>query len=148
MPGTKAGAAKRWRCPTCGGLHRPDGPCVEAGPKTYTIDQLIEAGRVVEANGCHSFHGRRGRYPGAGGKGQRVRIVRHLLGLQPSDGMEARHTCDNDWCINREHLLPGTSQDNSDDMVQRGRAQRGEKHWNYKHGKRRRYDDEGNRIRP
>ena len=33
-----------------------------------------------------------------------------------------RHTCDNPWCVNYEHLLTGTAKDNWDDMIGRGRA--------------------------
>lgn len=32
-----------------------------------------------------------------------------------------RHSCDNPRCINPEHLLPGTQQDNMQDRLQRGR---------------------------
>lgn len=38
-----------------------------------------------------------------------------------------RHTCDNPPCCNPQHLLPGTQQDNVDDMVSRGRAGHGHK---------------------
>lgn len=34
----------------------------------------------------------------------------------------ARHTCDNVACVNPSHIISGTDQDNSDDMVKRGRA--------------------------
>ena len=43
------------------------------------------------------------------------------------EGLILRHTCDNDMCINPEHLLKGTNQDNSDDMVRRGRIAKGER---------------------
>lgn len=33
-----------------------------------------------------------------------------------------RHTCDNPHCINLEHLVGGTHQDNMDDMVSRKRS--------------------------
>jgi hypothetical protein len=33
------------------------------------------------------------------------------------------------------HLLSGTSQDNADDMVARGRSNRGERHWNWKNSR-------------
>ncbi len=36
-------------------------------------------------------------------------------------GLVARHTCDNRWCINPSHLIPGTSLDNVRDMISRGR---------------------------
>jgi predicted XRE-type DNA-binding protein len=51
----------------------------------------------------------------------------------PED-IEVRHTCDNRACINLEHLVPGTHQDNMDDMNARGRAKHpgtpGETHHN------------------
>ncbi len=37
-------------------------------------------------------------------------------------GMLIRHTCDNPKCINADHLLIGTVQDNANDMVSRGRS--------------------------
>lgn len=42
-------------------------------------------------------------------------------------GVVIRHRCDNPRCINVEHLLPGTTQDNMDDMTMRGRRAIGEK---------------------
>lgn len=132
MPGTSAGTAKRVRCPECGAfLH--SGPCGKPGPKPRPTQELIERGRVIEENGCHSLRGSRAKYPEVG---DHVRIARFLLGLEKGNPLEARHTCDNAWCINPDHLVAGTSQDNHDDMVERQRSNRGEKHWNYKHGQR------------
>lgn len=37
-------------------------------------------------------------------------------------GSVIRHSCDNRKCCNHKHLLEGTVQDNSDDMVNRGRS--------------------------
>jgi hypothetical protein len=42
-------------------------------------------------------------------------------------GMVLRHTCDNRICINLNHLLIGTTQDNIRDKIERGRQPRGEK---------------------
>ena len=41
--------------------------------------------------------------------------------------MVIRHTCDNRKCINPEHLLLGTHQDNVKDRVKRGRSAKGKK---------------------
>jgi hypothetical protein len=37
------------------------------------------------------------------------------------DGMLVCHRCDNGWCVNPDHLFVGTSQDNTDDMMIKGR---------------------------
>ena len=41
-------------------------------------------------------------------------------------GLVVRHTCDHPSCINHDHLIPGTHQDNVNDKVQRGRHSKGE----------------------
>src|SRR5690606_5888336 len=46
------------------------------------------------------------------------------------EGQVVRHNCDNRMCVNTAHLSLGTYKDNSEDMVDRGRSCRGEKHWN------------------
>lgn len=40
-------------------------------------------------------------------------------------GMTVRHTCDNPACVNPQHLLIGTHQDNQDDKVLRNRQVKG-----------------------
>ena len=40
-------------------------------------------------------------------------------------GMVIRHTCDNPRCINIDHLILGTCQDNSNDRVERNRQTKG-----------------------
>ncbi len=55
-------------------------------------------------------------------------IYRHIYRLYkgaPRKGMVIRHTCDNRRCINPEHLILGTHQDNVKDRVKRGRSANG-----------------------
>jgi len=54
---------------------------------------------------------------------KRAHVVSHALFKGPvPPGLMVLHTCDNPGCVNPEHLYAGTSQDNSDDKLSRGRA--------------------------
>jgi hypothetical protein len=50
-----------------------------------------------------------------------VYATRHKLEMKELQGKVVRHTCNNCWCINPEHLVLGTWQDNMDDKMQAGR---------------------------
>ena len=52
----------------------------------------------------------------------------HNIDHSDIKGMVVRHTCDNRKCINPEHLVIGTHQDNMDDMKKRNRTAKGEAH--------------------
>lgn len=50
-------------------------------------------------------------------------IMLEKLGVtnEEAKALVARHTCHNKWCINRKHIIPGTSKDNTRDMLEAGR---------------------------
>ena len=43
-----------------------------------------------------------------------------FVGPVPKDQL-LMHTCDRRWCVNPEHLVPGTKQQNNDDTAEKGR---------------------------
>jgi len=58
------------------------------------------------------------------GRRQTIRAHRRSFQVYKGEipgGLFVRHTCDNSSCINPDHLLTGTHQDNMDDMEVRGR---------------------------
>lgn len=64
-------------------------------------------------------------------KGKTVHAHRMAYALTKGpipDGMTVRHTCDNPCCCNPSHLQLGTTLENVNDMVSRGRHPRGERH--------------------
>lgn len=52
-----------------------------------------------------------------------------LLKFKDLNDKLVRHTCDNRKCINPNHLILGTAQDNSNDMKERMRSLKGEKNY-------------------
>lgn len=41
---------------------------------------------------------------------------------------EVRHLCENNWCLNKNHLVVGTHKENMEDMMISGRCARGSRH--------------------
>ena len=92
------------------------------------FNEIIKIFEWVNTNkGCWSVINRFRRDEGyitVGYKGKRYnahRLIYISLNGEIPSGMVIRHTCDNPACINPEHLLMGTKQDNSSDMVLRMR---------------------------
>jgi len=82
---------------------------------------------VVVDSGCWEWTGSKMTnedYGIAHFKGKRIRAHRlsytYHVGEIP-EGLIVCHHCDNPICINPDHLYAGTQQDNSNDMVRRGR---------------------------
>lgn len=89
---------------------------------------------IIDPSGCHICisHGtNRDGYPIINVKGRTLLITRYLWGelrgpIPP--GMVLRHTCDNPNCINLDHLILGTHQDNVQDRVAKDRSAQGSEH--------------------
>lgn len=63
------------------------------------------------------------------GKKKKVHRASYELFKGPiPKGMIVRHMCNEPLCINPDHLLLGTFQENADDMVKAGRSSHGENH--------------------
>jgi len=52
-------------------------------------------------------------------------VVEHHTGAPIPDGLVVRHKCDNPPCLDIAHLEVGTRAENSNDMVTRGRSNKG-----------------------
>lgn len=56
-----------------------------------------------------------------GTKWRVTRLVWYVVMGRIENDLWVLHTCDNPACINPEHLFTGTAQDNTDDMIAKGR---------------------------
>lgn len=82
-----------------------------------------------ELGPCHEWTGMRdhkgyGRF-GFGGFSKGTKLA-HRVSFLIAEGRWPTpcglHRCDNPGCVRREHIFEGTKQDNTDDMVSKGRA--------------------------
>lgn len=77
-------------------------------------------------NGCWKYLGglNQGGYGNIwdNGRTRSAHVVSFEIHNRPvRQGYSVCHSCDNKWCINPEHLFEGTTQDNIDDMISKGR---------------------------
>lgn len=87
---------------------------------------------VTDDGACWIWTGNRngkyGKYRGI----RAHRLAYELVNGEIPESLLIRHTCDNPLCCNPRHLLPGTSQDNTNDAIERNRFAKGERHGNTK----------------
>jgi hypothetical protein len=102
-------------------------------PGATLRERLEFRGWTVTESGCWEWKGCRFK-DGYG----RIAIKRknylvHRISYEAFNGsidpnLLVRHRCDNPPCMNPDHLVQGTDQDNADDMVSRGRVATGDRH--------------------
>ena len=122
MAGTKTGAAKRKRCPDCHAFAHHGKPCWPSGRGPAPRPLIDRMWSKIDARGpdeCWPWTG--GCQPGGYGVIDKRTVSRIILGLDDDDPRIGRHTCDNPPCCNPAHLIAGTYDDNSGDMVERER---------------------------
>lgn len=107
--------------------------------KISPIERFRAKYEVDPISGCYNWIAGKGSdgYARFGGDNRKTClahrwIYEYLNGPIP-EGLVVRHQCHNPACVNPEHLLLGTHQDNMDDMVKAGRSSKvskikGEKH--------------------
>lgn len=90
------------------------------------FDNAYYEGECIEPSLRPSWsRGHARHYVSVGGRnGEKVRLTRLVWRYCKGpigEGLGVLHTCDNPKCINIEHLFLGTQQDNTDDMIAKGR---------------------------
>jgi hypothetical protein len=89
---------------------------------------VAERIRLIEGCDCWRYEGRhdqgRPRFWINGRHIHVYHITREALDGEPIDTtiQVARHTCDNAWCVNPWHIIPGTQKENVRDMTDRERG--------------------------
>lgn len=103
--------------------------------RTCPIDPWDRIDRSAGPDGCWLWTGSvdrdgYGHFKVAGRMHRAARwVLTQKIGRALTSDEVTRHTCDNPPCCNPAHLLPGTAADNTADMIKRGRAITGDRHW-------------------
>jgi hypothetical protein len=91
-----------------------------------TIDRFFKRFKVNEQNGCWEWLSSSDKdgYGLLWGKGKRILAHRysykHHYGIDPGE-LNVCHKCDNPRCVNPDHLFLGTTKDNVQDCMDKGR---------------------------
>lgn len=98
--------------------------------KNGTASERLARLSTVEETGCVRFTGglNSSGYGNLWVDGKTVgahRVAYELANGPIPKGSVLRHTCDNRYCVNPEHLVLGTHRENMEDMTKRGRQARG-----------------------
>ncbi len=99
--------------------------------KVKPIETLLSRFTVSES-GCHEWTGSTNGKGygilllGGGSKDKKILLLAHRLSWMHHNGPLAKgqivlHKCDNRRCIRADHLQAGTHQENTDDMIAKGR---------------------------
>lgn len=100
-------------------------------PQSDALRQLILSNiQIDQATGCWIWQRSKDKFRYGtltfNGVALRVHRAAHALFNGPiPEGYFVCHHCDNTSCCNPDHLYAGTAQDNSNDMVNRGRSLKG-----------------------
>ncbi len=97
----------------------------------YDVSSRILNRSIKRDNGCIEYQGNDGHKYGLISitiNGKRKSVPAHrALWMAVNDGfdlpsnVQIRHKCDNTRCVNDEHLIEGSSRDNMQDCIERGR---------------------------
>lgn len=100
--------------------------------KETTLDSLLSRIAIDPISGCWQWTGSVDKdgygVVSIGNRSKKVhRVFYDLYYGAIDEDLVVCHQCDNPPCCNPEHLFQGTVQDNSDDMVEKGRSLKGER---------------------
>ena len=100
--------------------------------RTKDVSETLRTRSIVDERGCWIWQGARNpkgygilRTTTLGGGKRNVMTHRASFMVHRGpipDGMLVLHECDNPSCVNPDHLRVGTANDNTQDMIAKGRA--------------------------